>query len=72
MEYFDAKFWVQLVVYVATFSYMWGNVKTRLDVLEKKMDKHNQMQDRLAVVESSLSSVHHRVDELREDIRKKD
>ena len=72
MEYFDAKFWVQLVVYVATFSYMWGNVKTRLDVLEKKMDKHNQMQDRLAVVESSLSSVHHRVNELREDIRKRD
>ena len=40
----------------------------RLEQLEKKVEKHNQLQDRMVVVEQSVKSAHHRIDELREDV----
>ncbi len=33
------------------------------------MDKHNQLQDRMSVVEQSVKSAHHRIDDLKNDIR---
>ena len=66
---FDIKFWIQILVYAGTFGTMYGSFKTTLDYLEKKMDKHNDMQNRLAVAENSLKSVHHRLDELKEELK---
>lgn len=65
---FDTQFWVQVVIYVAGFAAMWGNVTTRLNYLEQKMDKHNNLQERMAVVEQSTKSAHHRIDDIKEGV----
>ena len=38
----------------------------RLNKLEEKVDKHNHLVERMATVEQSVKSAHHRIDELRE------
>lgn len=43
-------------------------VTYRLGELEKKMDKHNNVVERLAVAENSLKSAHHRIDEIKEEL----
>ena len=68
---FDTEFWVQLIVYAVSFAFAWGNVTTRLHYLEEKMDKHNNMQERLAIVEQSAKSAHHRLDDLKEEVHEK-
>lgn len=65
---FDTQFWVQILIYVAGFAAMWGNVTTRLGYLEQKMDKHNNLQERMAVVEQSAKSAHHRIDDIKEEV----
>ncbi len=65
---FDVQFWVQILIYVAGFAAMWGNVTTRLNYLEQKMDKHNNLQERMAVVEQSAKSAHHRIDDIKEEV----
>ena len=65
----DIKFWIQILIYAVTFGTMYGSFKTKLDYLEKKMDKHNDMQNRLAVAENSLKSAHHRLDDLKEELK---
>lgn len=37
--------------------------------LEEKQDKYNNIQERTALNESSLKSAHHRLDEIKEDIK---
>ena len=36
----------------------------RINELEKKQDKHNQLIERMTVVEQSTKSAHHRIDNL--------
>lgn len=40
----------------------------RIEQLEKKVDEYNDLTERVAVVEQSVKSAHHRLDELREEI----
>lgn len=40
----------------------------RLEQLEKKQDKHNGLMERMAVVEQSTKSAHHRIDDVEERI----
>lgn len=65
----DIGFWIQLFVYGISFGGFSGVVLTRLTHLEKKMDKHNNVLERLAIAENSLKSVHHRLDD---NFRKKE
>ena len=37
----------------------------RIDQLTKEVEKHNSVVERMAVVENSLKSAHHRIDELK-------
>lgn len=37
----------------------------RIDELTKEVEKHNSVVERVAVVENSLKSAHHRIDELK-------
>lgn len=37
--------------------------KERFESLEKKQDKHNNLIERMAVVEQSVKSAHHRIDD---------
>lgn len=39
-------------------------IKYRLDALEKRMDKHSTMDDRLIVIETELKSVKRRIENL--------
>lgn len=38
----------------------------RIAELEKKVDKHNNLVERMALVEASTKSAHHRIDDLKE------
>lgn len=40
----------------------------RLEQLEKKVQKHNNLIERMYKVEDSAKSAHHRIDELREEM----
>ena len=40
----------------------------RLDKVEEKQDKHNNLIERMTKCEESTKSAHHRIDELREEI----
>lgn len=42
----------------------------RIQELEKKVDKHNQVVERVAILERDLKSAHRRIDELKEEIEK--
>ena len=64
---------VALITVIGTMTASLGGVlisnkKTlwRLEQLEKKVDMHNHLVERMAVAESSLKSAHHRIDELHE------
>jgi hypothetical protein len=37
----------------------------RMEQLEKKVDKHNHLVERMVAVEESTKSAHHRIDELK-------
>lgn len=47
-----------------------GNVIYRINQLEKKVDKHNSLVERMVVVEESSKNAHHRITELREEVEK--
>ncbi len=39
----------------------------RLKKLEEKVEKHNNLVERMAICEQSIKSAHHRIDELKEE-----
>ncbi|MCQ2485116.1 MAG: hypothetical protein MJ168_07260 [Clostridia bacterium] len=41
----------------------------RIEQLEKKVEKHNNLVERMYGVENSVKSAHHRIDELREEMQ---
>lgn len=65
----STEFWVQIVVYAVSLGSFGGVVLTRLSYLEKKMDKHNNLIERMSYVEQSTKSAHLRIDELKEVIK---
>ena len=69
MPQFDTSFWVQILVYAVTFAATWGSVTQRLKMLEQKVDKHNNVVERMAITEQSLKSAWEQIDEIKEDIK---
>lgn len=61
----STEFWVQIVIQAVTVGMFAGIVLTKLKYLEKKQDKHNKLIERMATVEVSCRSAHHRIDELK-------
>lgn len=41
----------------------------RIEQLEKKVEKHNSVVERTAVIEDNLKSVWHTIDEIKEDVK---
>lgn len=68
MPQFDSAFWIQIVIYAVSFGTVYGTITTRLKNLEEKVNKHNNLIERMYKVEESAKSAHKRIDELREDI----
>lgn len=65
---FGPQFWVQILIYAVSFGVMYGQITTRIKYLEQKVDKHNQVVERMAVAERDIKSAHRRIDEMREEI----
>lgn len=42
--------------------------KYRIEQLEEKVNKHNNLVERMIVVEQSIKSAHHRIDEVIEEV----
>ena len=64
-----------LIAFAGTLVGTFGGILTanrlstyRIEQLEKKVEKHNNLVERMFSVESSVKSAHHRIDELREEI----
>lgn len=58
------EFWVQLLVYALSMGSFAGTILTRIKYLEKKMDKHNGLIERMVAVEQSAKSAHRRMDRI--------
>lgn len=50
----DTQFWVQMIAYGISVGCIYGGVAARLKSLEKKVDKHNHLVERMCQVESKL------------------
>lgn len=60
---------VSLVVSSHQHSKSMAVIEYRIQELEKKMDKHNNLIERMAIVERDLKTAFNRIDENREDIK---
>jgi hypothetical protein len=74
------EFWIglliQLVVYGVSIGVIYGTVKTRLNYIEKKLDKHNNVVERVykleqdqAVIMEKQSVANHRIHDLEEETK---
>ena len=50
----STEFWVQMLIYGATLGTAVGAILTRLKYMEKKIDKHNGLIDRMYKAEGRL------------------
>lgn len=68
MEFTTANI-IQIGIYLITLGTFGGTILTKISNLEKKVDKHNGVIERMYRCEESLKSAHHRIDELREGLK---
>lgn len=47
-----------------------GKFEAKLDAIEEKQDKHNNLIERMVRVEDSTKSLHHRMDEMQDNCHK--
>ena len=64
----STDFWVQILAYACSFAAVYGRLMVRIQYLEQKMDKHNNLVERVYQLEASEKNAHHRIDELREEM----
>ncbi len=76
----SSEFWIglliQLVVYGVSIGAIYGTIKTRLNYIEAKLDKHNNVVERVykleqdqAVIMEKQSVANHRVHDLEEETK---
>lgn len=53
------QFWIQIIAYAISIGVIYGGISTRLKVLEKKVDRHNHLVERMYVVEKRLDIIDH-------------
>jgi hypothetical protein len=70
----DSAIIVAVLALIGTLSGSWMGVRQsnklvcyRLKKLEEKVQKHNNLVERMVKVEESTKSAHHRIDELKEE-----
>jgi tetrahydromethanopterin S-methyltransferase subunit G len=61
---FSPEFAVQIATYIGTFGVVYGGLSSRLRELEKKMDKHNSLIERMYAVETTVKEVCKKVDKI--------
>lgn len=76
----SSEFWIglliQLVVYGVSIGAIYGTIKTRLNYIEAKLDKHNHVVERVykleqdqAVIMEKQSVANHRIHDLEEETK---
>ena len=60
----ELNFGAELVVYLLGLASTWGAVMWRISALEKKMDKHNCLIERMAVAERDIAAAQKRLEQL--------
>ena len=76
----SSEFWIglliQLVVYAVSIGAIYGTIKTRLNYIEAKLDKHNNVVERVykleqdqAVIMEKQSVANHRIHDLEEETK---
>ena len=58
---FSPEFAIQIATYIGTFGIVYGGLSARLKELEKKMDKHNSLIERMYAVEGKVESACERI-----------
>ena len=58
----DTQFWVQMIAYSVSVGCIYGGVAARLRSLEKKVDKHNHLVERMYQVEGCIELLKERID----------
>lgn len=56
------QFWIQIVAYAISVGCLYGALSTRLKVLEKKVDIHNHLVERMYKVEAKINMMEERID----------
>jgi hypothetical protein len=65
----STEFWIQILVYTVSIGTFAGMLLTKIAYLEKKMEKHNQLIERMVCVERDLQAAHRRMDEHHADTK---
>ena len=75
----STEFWVQIGIQLLALAFVAGGIiqqikylSKQLGKLEKKQDKHNQLVERMVVVEQSTKTAHKRIDEVCEEVHDKE
>ena len=55
---------MDILIYLVGLAATWGGVMFRISSLEKKMDKHNNLLERMAVAEQDIKICHKRLDQV--------
>ena len=58
---------ITVIVQALYLAYKIGMLEEKLNMLEKKQDKHNNQIERMVRAEDSAKSVHHRIDGLKRE-----
>lgn len=65
--------WIAVISLLGTFMGTFSGIKLmsyRVEQLEKKVDKHNDVVERIALAENNIKVVNHRIEKLEERIDK--
>lgn len=53
----STQFWIQIVAYAVSIGVIYGGISARLKVLEKKVDCHNHLVERMYKVENRVKNL---------------
>jgi len=57
----ELQFSADIVIYLIGLAVTWGGVMFRIKSLEKKMDKHNCLIERMAVAENNIDALQKKI-----------
>ncbi len=63
------EFWIQIIIYAVSFGVVFGQFQAKIKYIEKQLDKHNNVIERLYKIEESTKMAHTRIDDLKEDCK---
>jgi len=67
MSYELAGILLTVVIQALYIAYKIGKFEEKLNTIEKKQDKHNNIIERVYHLEDSTKSAHHRIDEIKKE-----